>query len=73
MTVLLSKKGMLLKIKFLRLLLFYTNDKYLYAVRFIKPYRNPVYKCAGLRQGFMKWALSNKVLPVKSRIRYADF
>ena len=24
--------------------------------RFIKPNRNPVYKCTGLRQGFKKWA-----------------
>ena len=30
---------------------------HLYTVLFIKPYRNPVYKCSGLRQGFMKWTL----------------
>ena len=27
-------------------------------VHFIKPYRDPVNKCTGLRQGFMKWALN---------------
>ena len=30
-------------------------------VRFIKPHRNPVYKCTGLRQGLMKWALFENV------------
>ena len=29
------------------------------AVRFIKPYRNLDYKGAGLREGFLKWALFN--------------
>jgi len=24
---------------------------------FIKPFRNPVYKCAGSQQGFMEWAI----------------
>ena len=28
-----------------------------WTVRFIKPKRNPVNKCTGPRQGFMKWAL----------------
>ena len=30
---------------------------YICKVRFIKPYRNSVYKCTGFRQGFMKGVL----------------
>ena len=26
-------------------------------ISFIKPYRNPIYKCTGSRLGFMKWAI----------------
>ena len=32
-------------------------NEHSYTVRFIKPYLNPVYKCTGHRQDFMKWAL----------------
>ena len=38
----------------------YIKRKYCFSantVRFIKPYRNPVHKCTGLRLGFMKWAV----------------
>ena len=35
-------------------------------VRFIKPYLNPVYKCTGHRQDFMKWALHSMIFFVVS-------
>ena len=34
------------------------GSEILFTVSFIKPYRYPVHKCTGSRQGFMKWAIS---------------
>ena len=39
--------------------------------RFIKPYRNPVYKCTGSRQGSMKWALSLLGSEMRNQKRHA--
>ena len=38
---------------------------YVHTVRFIKPYRYPVYKCTGSRQGFMKWAIYKQIIVKK--------
>ena len=41
------------------------TERYGASVRFIKPYRNPVYKSTGSCKGFMKWVISKDDKTIK--------